>query len=150
MEVNRRWNRKSLLYTLIRDRNGREKSWFLQGNACQGNSSKLQSLIAGVCRTFTGMQSWYSDKLSAQNMTKSPCGVIIFQGLDGTSETLFFKSLQFFLQGRLTKILYAAIFTTLLHDFKRPPSRENSIISPSAFRGCGAIILPPTNILHKV
>ena len=99
MEVNRWRNRKSLLRTLIRDRSGREKSWFLQGNACQGNSSKLQSLIAGVCRTFTGMQSWYSDKLSAQNMTKSPCGVIIFQGLDGTSETLFFKSLRFFYKG---------------------------------------------------
>jgi TPR repeat protein len=57
LEVNRRRNRKSLLQTLIRDRGGREKNWFLQGNACQGNSSKLQSLIAGVCRTFTGMQS---------------------------------------------------------------------------------------------
>ena len=29
MEVNRRRNRKSLLCTLIRDRSGREKSWFL-------------------------------------------------------------------------------------------------------------------------
>ena len=57
MEVNRRRNRKSLFRTLIRERNGSEKSWFLQDNACQGNSSKLQSLIAGVCRTFTGMQS---------------------------------------------------------------------------------------------
>ena len=57
VEVNRRRNRKSLLRTLIRERNGSEKSWFLQGNACQGNSSKLQSLIAGVCRTFSGMQS---------------------------------------------------------------------------------------------
>jgi NAD(P)-dependent dehydrogenase (short-subunit alcohol dehydrogenase family) len=57
VEVNRRRNRKSPRYTLIRDRSGREKSWFLQGNACQGNSSKLQSLTAGVCRTFTGMQS---------------------------------------------------------------------------------------------
>ena len=57
MEVNKWRNRKSLLYTLIRDRNGSAKSWFLQGNACRGNSSKLQSLIAGVCRTFTGMQS---------------------------------------------------------------------------------------------
>ena len=57
VEVNRRRNRKSLRYTLIRDRSGREKSWFLQGNACQGNSSKLQSLTAEVCRTFTGMQS---------------------------------------------------------------------------------------------
>lgn len=57
MEVNRWRNRKSLLRTLIRERNGSEKSWFLQSNACQGNSSKLQSLTAGVCRTFTGMQS---------------------------------------------------------------------------------------------
>ena len=57
LEVNRRRNRKSLLQTLIRERNGSEKSWFLQGNACQGNSSKLQSLTAGVRRTFTGMQS---------------------------------------------------------------------------------------------
>ena len=57
LEVNRWRNRKSLLQTLIRERNGSEKSWFLQGNACQGNSSKLQSLTAGVCRTFTGMQS---------------------------------------------------------------------------------------------
>jgi len=57
VEVNRWRNRKSLLRTLIRERNGSEKSWFLQGNARQGNSSKLQSLIAGVCRTFTGMQS---------------------------------------------------------------------------------------------
>ena len=48
VEVNRRRNRKSLLQTLIRERNGSEKSWFLQGNACQGNSSKLQSLITGV------------------------------------------------------------------------------------------------------
>ena len=57
LELNRRRNRKSLLHTLIRERNGSEKSWFLQGNTCQGNSSKLQSLTAGVCRTFTGMQS---------------------------------------------------------------------------------------------
>lgn len=57
VEVNRWRNRKSLLRTLIRERNGSEKSWFLQGNACQGNSSKLQSLIAGVRRTFTGMQN---------------------------------------------------------------------------------------------
>ena len=57
LEVNRWRNRKSLLCTLIRDRSSREKSWFLQGNACQGNSSKPQSLTAGVCRTFTGMQS---------------------------------------------------------------------------------------------
>jgi len=57
VEVNRRRNRKSLLQTLIREKNGSEKSWFLQGNACQGNSSKLQSLTAGVCRAFTGMQS---------------------------------------------------------------------------------------------
>ena len=70
-----------------------KKVVFLQGNACQGNSSKLQSLTVGVCRTFTGMQSWYFDKLSAQNMQLSPCGVIFFQGLDGTSGTLFFKSL---------------------------------------------------------
>ena len=54
VEVNSWRNRKSLLCTLIRDRSGREKSCFLQGNACQGNSSKLQSLTAGVCRTFTG------------------------------------------------------------------------------------------------
>ena len=51
VEVNKWRNRKSLLQTLIRERNGSEKSWFLQGNACQGNSSKLQSLTAGVCRT---------------------------------------------------------------------------------------------------
>ena len=57
MEVNRRRNRKSLLQTLIRERNGSEKRWFLQGNACQGGSSKLQSLTAGVHRAFTGMQS---------------------------------------------------------------------------------------------
>ena len=57
LEVNRWRNRKSLLRTLIRERNGSEKSWFLQDNACQGNSSKLQSLTAGVCRAFTGMQS---------------------------------------------------------------------------------------------
>ena len=57
LEVNGRRNRKSLLQTLIRERNGSEKSWFLQSNACQGNSSKLQSLTAGVCRAFTGMQS---------------------------------------------------------------------------------------------
>ena len=57
LEVNRQRNRKSLLQTLIRERNGSEKSWFLQSNACQGNSSKLQSLTAGVCRAFTGMQS---------------------------------------------------------------------------------------------
>ena len=35
------------------------------------------------------------------------------------------------LHGRLTKIIYAAIFT-LLYDFNRPPRRENSTISPSA------------------
>ena len=99
LEVNRRRNWKSPFRTLIRERNGSEKSWFLQGNACQGNSSKLQSLTAEVCRTFTGMLSWYSDKLSAQNMQISPCGVIFFQGLDGTSGTLFFKSLQFFHKG---------------------------------------------------
>ena len=34
--VNRWRNRKSLLQTLIRERNGSEKSWFVQGNACQG------------------------------------------------------------------------------------------------------------------
>ena len=32
-------------------------------------------------------------------MQISPCGVIIFQGLAGTSGTLFFKSLQFFTVG---------------------------------------------------
>lgn len=57
VEVNSWRNRKSLLRTLIRERNGSEKSCFLQGNACQGNSSKLQSLTVGVCRTFTGTQS---------------------------------------------------------------------------------------------
>ena len=57
LEVNKWRNRKSLLRTLIRERNGSEKSWFLQGNACQGNSSKLQSLTAGVCCASTGMQS---------------------------------------------------------------------------------------------
>ncbi len=57
VELDRRRNWKSLLQTIIRKRNGSEKSWFLQGNACLGNSSKLQSLTTGVCRPFTGMQS---------------------------------------------------------------------------------------------
>ena len=34
VEVNRRRNRKSLRHTLIRDRSDREKSWFLQSDAC--------------------------------------------------------------------------------------------------------------------
>ena len=45
------------------------------------------------------------------------------------------------LHGRLTKIIYAAIFT-LLYDFNSPPRRENSTISPSASWGQGSIIFP--------
>ena len=97
VEVNRRRNRKSLLYTLIRDRNGREKSWFLQGNACQGNSSKLQSLIAGVCHTFTGMQSWYCDKRSLQNMSISPCEVSFFKDLTALPKRSFSSPCSFFI-----------------------------------------------------
>ena len=55
-----------------------------------------------------------------------------------SAEARFRKSL---LHGRLTKILYAAIFTRR-YDFNSPPRRENSTISPSASWGQGFIILP--------
>ena len=93
LEVNSGRNRKSLRYTLIRDRSNREKSWFLQGNACQGNSSKLQSLIAGGSVLLLVCRVDIPTNFLLKKITKSPCGVIIIQGLDGTFQTLFFKSL---------------------------------------------------------